>query len=731
MEPDEAITVVTNSLADSNVSATGRTCPQCGLVVPLSVSACPKDGSILNDTFGDGRKIVGNYEFLEFVGSGGMGVIYKAKNPVLKKIVAVKMLHSHLMSDAITKRFQQEAQAVSQLSHRNVIAVHDFGVSEHGQPYMVMDFVEGKPLSEVLRQGSLRLEAVLNIGIQIAEALQHAHDRGVLHRDLKPSNIMVTDYDCDFPIVKIVDFGIAKILETEATRVTQTGELIGTPQYMSPEQCRGGLLDARSDIYSLGCVLYESITGKPPFVNESMVAIIVDQLSRQPRALGEVRPDQVFPVQLEELMSKVLAKVPVDRFQSMNELLASLIDVQKVVVANDGSRKRSRFFKLNRDQRQLLLVSIAAAFSLLSVAGTALLYGNSVHKSTRSKPVAGLSASNVEARIDKVLAREKYHINRYLRSDVMDDAFVKAFYDIDLGIGEIDLGDSRITDKSLQSISLQKNLKTLKLGNTGVTDTSMPFLALLPQLSEINLSRTDVTDKCASDLAKIPKLKILSLSHTKFSDSGVAKLANLPLTNLSLSRTNVTDEGLHSIAKFKTLRLLHLSECDGITGPGLAALVALPIEDLEVDYTKIGDQGLIEISHLPTLEILDISGVSFTAKGIAALSNLQSLRTLNMSESEINVDIIKELGRMPSLASLTLNDCLLSNSVMAAINSNLPNLRSLELRDSSVSDSGVALIQNLSKLETLDIKHSTVSRPAGFALYKRLKENGTRVNFKN
>lgn len=731
MQPDEAETIVTNSLADSKVSASSHTCPQCGLAVPLSISACPKDGSILNDTFGDGRKIVGNYEFLEFVGSGGMGVIYKAKNPVLKKIVAIKMLHSHLMSEAITRRFQQEAQAVSQLSHRNVIAVHDFGVSEHGQPYMVMDFVDGKPLSEVLRHGTLSLEAVINIGIQIAEALQHAHDRGVLHRDLKPSNIMVTDYDCDFPIIKIVDFGIAKILETEATRVTQTGELVGTPQYMSPEQCRGGALDARSDIYSLGCVLYELVTGKPPFANESMVAVIVEQLSKQPRSLSEVRPDMVIPIPLEELMTKVLAKEPVDRFQSMNELLVSLLDVQKVVVANDSSRRKSRIFKLNRDQRQLLLVSIAAAFSLLSVAGTALLYGNSVHKSARNKVPPAIAKNDIEAQIGLVLAREKFHISRYLEPEKQDDAFIKAFYDVNLGVSEIDLSDSHITDKSFQCLSLQKNVKVLKLTNTGITDKSIPFLLLLPQLSELSLTRTEITDKCANDLANMPKLRDLSLSHTGFTDHGLAQIANLLLTGLSISTTRITDKGLASIAKYKSLERLHLSQCQDITGDGLAQIASLPIDDLEVDFTNIGDAGLLEISKMKNLKTLNVAGVSFTSKGISALANLPTLRTIDMSECVVNSGVIAALGKLPRLASLTLNDCNLSDETMAAINKHLPNLRSLELRYSSVSDSGVALIRNLDRLESIDIKHSDVSREAARALAKRLRTKGTRVNFRN
>ena len=150
----------------------GRQCPACGLSVPLTVSACPKDGTLIDDTLGEGRKLVGNYEFLEFIGSGGMGVIYKARHPVLKRLVAIKMLHSHLMSEVITRRFQQEAEAVSGLSHPCIINVHDFGVSEHGQPYMVMDFIDGKPLSEILRKGPLAVEAAINIAIQLAHALQ-------------------------------------------------------------------------------------------------------------------------------------------------------------------------------------------------------------------------------------------------------------------------------------------------------------------------------------------------------------------------------------------------------------------------------------------------------------------------------------------------------------------------------------------------------------------------------
>lgn len=255
----------------------------------------------------------------------------------MDRTVAIKMLHAHLISDAhALQRFQQEAKASCALTHPNIISVFDFGIAPEGQPYLVMEYLKGHSLSETLeREKTLRSARALHIFIQTCEALAHAHANGIVHRDLKPSNIVLTIAGEDKNFVKIVDFGIAKLLPAagrEAMQLTQTGEVFGSPLYMSPEQCMAQKLDNRADIYSLGCVIYETLTGIPPLVGKHSVDTIQKHVNEMPRPLRYANPDISVPDGMEPILFKALAKDPNQRYQSMQELKE---DLQKV---QDGSQ---------------------------------------------------------------------------------------------------------------------------------------------------------------------------------------------------------------------------------------------------------------------------------------------------------------------------------------------------------------------------------------------------------
>lgn len=690
-----------------------HSCPLCGLEVPLSVSKCPNDGTKLTDTLGEGRKLVGNYEFLEFIGSGGMGVIYKARHPVLKRLVAIKMLHSHLMTDTVIKRFQQEALAVSGLSHPNIIAVHDFGLSDHGQPYMVMDFVDGKPLSEVLKQGPLNLEAVINISIQIAEGLQHAHEHGILHRDLKPSNIMVTDYDCSFPEVRIVDFGIAKILETEATRVTQTGELLGTPQYMSPEQCRGTELDARSDIYALGCAMFESITGRTPFSNESMVAVIIDQISTPARSLGEVRPDIVFPIELEDLISKTLAKEPVDRFQSMNALLEELVEVQKVV-AITSKRKFSlqRFLRLNRDQRHVLLLSLAAVFTLIGVASSSLLFVKNV-RDARDKAAAANIAKAPPTSGSVYLPRlieDRKNIVEHLDSSTIDGAFVRSFFSDDLQIQQLNLTRAKIGDNDLVPLTSQKSLRKLRLQGTKITNNGLITLKFFDNLNSLNIDQTEVTDDGLKHLPALRKLQILSTSMMNVGDKGLAHLEPMNLQELSFQKTPVTDKGLKALENMRTLSVVNLRESGNVKSAGIKYLQNLPLRELDLELTGIDDAALTDIAKIRSLQILHIGGTKITTSGIRKLQGMPLLNHLRINATDFSADWIATLKSMPQLRKMSLAWTHLNDSNIAEFVEKLPELENLDLEGTKLSDAGIQQLKKLKHLSWVNLKQTLATR---------------------
>ncbi len=277
-----------------------------------------------------GRDIAGQFRVIEKIGSGGMGSVYKAEQPEMRRFVAIKVLHSRYLSrqDLVT-RFKREARAMSHLSHPNTARVFLYGQLEDGACYFVMEYLEGKNLAQtVRREGPMEPLRAINVMIQACGALEEAHRGGIVHRDLKPENIFLTSQGgiADFP--KVLDFGLAKVSERQmrpgSLILTQEGMVFGTPEFMSPEQARGETLDGRSDIYSLGVILYELLTGKLPFDANQPMEYIQKHIKEPPIPLSVRTPDRQFPPGLEAVMMKALAKKPDDRFDSAAELASAL-----------------------------------------------------------------------------------------------------------------------------------------------------------------------------------------------------------------------------------------------------------------------------------------------------------------------------------------------------------------------------------------------------------------------
>jgi serine/threonine protein kinase len=303
------------------------------------------------------------------LGTGGMGVVYRARHALMDRIVAIKMLQGQLISDSLSvKRFHQESKAASRINHRHVITVYDFGISPQGLPYIVMDYLEGTSLADFIKSdGQIGVERTIKIIGQACDALHHAHKQGVVHRDLKPSNIVLINYDEEKDFVKVVDFGVAKLMNTNTEggqRLTQAGEVCGSPVYMSPEQCMGQELDARSDIYSMGIVVYETLTGKLPILGKSMVETMSRHVSEVPPSFNAVRPDLYIPARLEQVVFKALAKDPNDRHQSMDEMRQEL----ELAIPRPGSSQvlRTADPKISGLRKEDIKVwSVVTAFILL------------------------------------------------------------------------------------------------------------------------------------------------------------------------------------------------------------------------------------------------------------------------------------------------------------------------------------------------------------------------------
>jgi serine/threonine-protein kinase len=299
-----------------------------------------------------GETLDGRYSISRLLGRGGMGSVYQGRHTVIGKQVAVKFLRGEFAnSEEMVKRFYREAQAAAAIGHRNIIDVMDVGVSAQGEPFLVMEYLEGESLSTMLsRTGPLDLAAACGILEPVLQALSAAHDKGIVHRDLKPENIFLVRQQSGAPIVKLIDFGISKITRTgDHTRLTQTGSLLGTPAYMAPEQAKGVDIDARTDVYAIGVLLYEMLTGELPFGGDNYNQLLLAVMTEPPRPPSEANPGS--PDVAEELVLRLLAKDPADRPQGA---LATLAELKKLAGFAD---------------RQQRLTQIAAGITKTTIAG--------------------------------------------------------------------------------------------------------------------------------------------------------------------------------------------------------------------------------------------------------------------------------------------------------------------------------------------------------------------------
>jgi serine/threonine protein kinase len=270
---------------------------------------------------------ISNYRIIRHLGGGGMGVVYQAEDTRLRRTVALKFLPQQLTSDEqFTARFINEAQAASALDHPRIATIYGFEESPEGELFIAMAYYEGETLKKMISRGPVPLDDTTNLIIQVCNGLQEAHSQGIVHRDVKPANVIVTTEG----FVKIVDFGLAKL--GESNRLTRTGTIMGTPAYMSPEQIRGLPTDQRTDIWSVGVMLYEMLTGQLPFNGENDMAVLYAAANEQPVNVLELQPD--LPSSIEGVVLKAIAKRPEDRFASADELSSSLRKINQVTATH-------------------------------------------------------------------------------------------------------------------------------------------------------------------------------------------------------------------------------------------------------------------------------------------------------------------------------------------------------------------------------------------------------------
>src|SRR4051812_35246421 len=303
---------------------THKFCPLCGFPIAELTGSAPVEDPFINHT------LPGGYVILDLVGIGGMGRVYRAEQRMLGRTVAVKVIHPHLLGDeSAAARFIAEARAASRLNHPHSVGVIDFGKTDDGQLYLVMEFLRGRDLSRVsYEDGPLQIRRILDVLRQALAALAEAHHLGIVHRDLKPENIILEPLRSGGDFVKVVDFGLAKMVETRQPAITTPGIICGTPDYMAPEQGRGAPIDARTDLYAVGVILFQLLTGRLPFEADSPTQVVLMHLSIPPPDPRQIAPERSIPEVLVTLLTRALAKEPDDRFASSDAFAEALLAAQ-------------------------------------------------------------------------------------------------------------------------------------------------------------------------------------------------------------------------------------------------------------------------------------------------------------------------------------------------------------------------------------------------------------------
>lgn len=621
--------------------------------------------------FTPGSLFLGKYNIQDRIGTGGMGVVYRCSQVFIDKEFAIKTLSVNSMSDDAVQRFQTEAKAAGALNHPNIVSIHDFGVTDVGTPYMVLDFVPGRTLHDVLSaQGQLSLETVIDIFIQCSDALAHAHEKGVLHRDVKPSNIVLLHEEKIGPgSIRILDFGIAKIISNNALtqELTKTGVVIGSPLYMSPEQSIGKKMDARTDIYSLGCVLFECLCGAPPFQGETIIETLMLHQTQQPQSLREASMGREFPERLQELVNSMIAKNVDDRIKSMSlvhQTLTEIKDLIKTAKDNqtsipDPSKKDASQNEIGKQlvkslESKLLspgtIIAIISAVVVLLTVGVFMQISNQP-KVDKIKPIAildgRLATPDVErASFDQNVRRAltESRSRGYEHCSITGCEFSQSQFDmirratwlkkliliqcshftakgiktiLSENIEYLDLAGSELNDESVEAIAQYgSKLRGLSLSRCGyVSSKAIMSLSRLKNLDTLDLCQLPVSDECLQLIVDgMPNLSELSLADIPYiSDHSARILArHKAVWGMSLNSTSISDEGLKYFGN--NVQWLYLMGNSRITDEGIETL----------------------ISNCPKLSALQIPGTSITPGVIFKVLQLKNLRALQLGSMNID-----------------------------------------------------------------------------------------------
>lgn len=617
---------------------------------------------------------------LEELGRGGMGIVYRCKDRKLLKDVAVKVIGWTFEDDAVI-RFHKEAKTLAQLKHPNILGVQHFGHSDDDSFFLVMDLLTGRSLSELIELEKLpSFEEALEIFIQLCDGLAHAHNKGILHRDIKPSNVFVARYEAGELQVVITDFGLAKLV-VEDQSLTQTGISMGSPPYMSPEQCDGKPIDERSDIYSLGCLMFELLTTTRPFLGETVPHLLMQHIREQPPTLAERAPDRNYPPEMDRIIAKCLAKDPSDRYAKAKLLRADLQQLKDSICnvsfaqhsEESGAYSPSKSFLRTgayiisgmqnalRPSQEKKFIAGAIAVLVLFGGGVGYFFWQlNLQHGKDQKLDDAIKSYQFEALKDQTgLALNPEPSNKEPKRLREQKMWVKIERDAKAALQEV----TTASHKQLGFIQGGANPDWLDLSGSDVKDEDFNAVTSL-KIRGFLLNKTQITDRALEVLSKIDTLEELYMDDTKITDQGLKYLIKNGqewLNLITVHRTNVTDEGIKYISQYAKLAWLGLDDCKNITGSNI---------DLLHDNSDLFHLGLrgtgFQVANIPKLgklrklPSLDLSNLNLTDADVKALvdTHIPELEILNLNDNkELSEEGLLELTKVKTLQSVHIKGC--------------------------------------------------------------------------
>lgn len=648
-----------------------------------------------------GTIIDNKYCVLDFLGIGGMGIVYKVEQLSLTAIRALKIIDTDKLSDDSWRRFELEARAASAFEHTNVIKVYDYGLFNKLTPYYVMEVVDGMTLGERINiEGPISIEQFFEIFIPVAQALAYIHSKGVLHRDIKPANIMIVeDSNGKITVVKVLDFGLVKMFSnsdvgagalSKAGALTKAGEVIGSPTFMSPEQTAGHKLDQRSDIYSLGCAMFEALAGDPPYLDNNPVEVMIMHQSEPIPSLAEMANQCEFDERIELLVRVMLAKKPNDRHQTMDEVVHDLISIQS---GRQPLFAREHWQSTNPRQSY---EGIENNSKRLDSNGSNNDIGNEGNEIAGEEQYEE-EVARVHKRKNRKSNRARLNLITYATLSITAILTMTAASAIVLQ----NLNEKRTVDTYASVRSFSRESTTADGSKVLVFDFPKEYSIgeictanyehRVNAQGTVTLPSNEIFRFWANKACmKNPKL----LEQFKSTEIGELDLSVLPGAN---------DEHLAAIRHFRRLGKLNISYCT-LSPSGIADLDCLTaLQDLTINGATIDDQAFSKLKILGQLSTLEAKETPAFDKTIAALSGSTNVQKLVLCNGALTDQNVKMIGKNTSLVylNLALNPAITSEGVKAL--ATCKQLKNLNLIQDPITPSAISTLSGLKELNSLKL----------------------------